>query len=321
MILLASLPNLAAAELASEPPSIEQVRSLNGTWRLEPVGGEALEVIVPGSWERIQGLRNVHEATYRREFDIPASFLGQRVFLKFDAVGDAAQVSVNGQYAGGHVGAALPFAVDITDLVTIPSSGNTLAVAVRDDSHFSVARENARRRNRKHWIPHGMGANNRKGLYQNVTLHAVPVIRMADARITTSVRQQQLSVTYEIFNGRKETVSARLAAEVLGPDGTVAFALPLVPVELPGYVTTTVPISAPFARVELWQPDHPALYQLRTTLTGTNGKPIHQLQTRFGFRETWFEGIHFYLNGIRCNLRGESPAYGERTDLLASVHC
>lgn len=33
---------------------------------------------------------------------------------------------------------------------------------------------------------------------------------------------------------------------------------------------------------------------------------------------SWFEGIHFYLNGIRCNLRGESPAYAEKTDLFAT---
>ena len=66
----------------------------------------------------------------------------------------------------------------------------------------------------------------------------------------------------------------------------------------------------PSKTVELWQPDHPALYTLRTVLAdGSTGAPLHRLSTRFGFRETWFEGIHYYLNGIRCNFRGESPAY------------
>ncbi len=45
---------------------------------------------------------------------------------------------------------------------------------------------------------------------------------------------------------------------------------------------------------------------------------MHRKSTRFGFRKTWFSGIHFYLNGIRCNLRGESPAYGEKVDLFAT---
>jgi hypothetical protein len=314
----AGLSALLAAEPTTHSPAIEQVVSLNGPWRLEPTGGEARAVTVPGFWERIPGLGTVHQATYHREFDIPASFAGQRVFLNFDAVGDAADVAVNGQHAGGHVGAALPFKVDITGLITIPSTSNKLDVLVRDDSHFSVARGNERRNNRKHWIPRGMGANNRKGLYQNVTLHAVPMVQVNDVRITTSVRQQELGIQYEIFNGRKETVSTRLTAEVVGPDGTVAFKVPPVSIELPGYVTTMVPIHAAFAGIQLWQPDHPVLYQLRTTLADAQGKPIHQRQTRFGFREAWFSGIHFYLNGIRCNLRGESPAYGEKTDLFAT---
>jgi hypothetical protein len=318
LAMLSGLSALVAAEQKPSPPPIEQVLSLNGTWKWEPVGADARKVTVPGFWEQLSGLGNVHEATYHREFDLPASFAGQRVFLKFDAVGDAADVSVNGQHAGGHVGAALPFTVDITGLVTIPSTNNKLAVLVRDDSHFSCANATGRRRNRRHWIPRGMGANNRKGLYQNVTLHAVPIVQVAEVRLTTSVRKQELGIQYEVFNGRKEAISARVGAEVVGADGTVVFTLPAVPVELPGYVTTTVPLRAPFARVQLWQPDHPALYQLRTTLTDAKGAPLHQLQTRFGFRETWFEGIHFYLNGIRCNLRGESPAYGEKADLFAT---
>ena len=45
---------------------------------------------------------------------------------------------------------------------------------------------------------------------------------------------------------------------------------------------------------------------------------MERMDTRFGFREVWFEGIHFYLNGIRCNLRGESPAYSEKQAMMSS---
>jgi len=313
---IAAMSTFVRAESSSAPEAVDQIQSLDGTWNLEPAGAASREVAVPGFWDRLPGMANVHAATYWREFEIPASFGGRRIFLKFNAVGDAAEVTVNGQYAGGHVGAALPFTVDITRLVTVPSTTNRLSVLVRDDSHFSVASASDRRRNRKHWIPRGMGASNRKGLYQSVSLHAVPVIQVADVRIATSVRKQELGIHWEIFNGRKETVQGRLASEVLGANGAVAFALPAVPVELPGYVTTTIPLACPYQKVQLWQPDHPTLYTLRTTLSDAQGKPLHQVETRFGFRETWFAGIHFYLNGIRCNLRGESPAYGEKIDLF-----
>ncbi len=132
---------------------------------MQPVGAEERDMAVPGFWERSPGLANVHEATYRREFEVPESFADRRVLLRFDAVGDAAEVSVNGQHAGGHVGACLPFEVDITGLVVVPSTTNQLAVFVRDDTHFSVPREAHDRHNRKSWIPRGMGANNRKGIH------------------------------------------------------------------------------------------------------------------------------------------------------------
>ena len=310
---------LGSQTLGADPVAEETAVSLNGVWHIQPTGGAEQEIAVPGFWERAPGLRDVHEATYTRTFDVPESFAGRRVVLRFDAVGDAAAVSVNGQYAGDHAGACLPFEVDITGLVTVPSTGNRLAVAVRDDSHFSVVRPSSDRRNRKSWMPRGMGANNRKGLYQAVTLLARPVVHIADVRIRTSVRRRELSITYELFNGRKETVQAQLGAQVTAQDGTAAITIPPKNIELPGFVTTTVTLTTPFASVELWQPDHPTLYTLQTTLADSrSAAPLHRVSTRFGFREIWFSGIHFYLNGIRCNLRGESPAYSEKADLFAT---
>jgi hypothetical protein len=134
------------------------------------------------------------------------------------------------------------------------------------------------------------------------------------------VRKREISVTYEILNSGRETVRGRLGAEVApSAGGESVLTLPQIQVELPGFVTTTVTVSAPFGdNVALWQPDHPALYNLRTTLAGPAGFPLARTMARFGFRETWFAGINFYLNGIRCNLRGESPAYAEKIDMFAT---
>lgn len=297
----------------------ESVVSLDGPWRFQPSEGEEREVSVPGGWDRFSGLRNVHQATYRRTFDLPESFAGQRVLVRFDAVGDFAEVLVNGRYAGQHLGSTLPFEVDITGLVSIPSKDNRLEVRVKDDTHFSVPVEKQGFRNRRHWIPHGIGGDNRKGLLQSVSLRGRPPVQVADVRIQTSVRRKELTVIYELFNSRRATIRTRLEGSVApAQGGAPTIALPPTPAELPGYVTTTVKVTVPFEKVTLWQPDHPALYTLRTTLSDAEGKPLHRTDTRFGFREVWFEGIHFYLNGIRCNLRGESPCYAEKMDLFAT---
>jgi hypothetical protein len=66
--------------------------SLNGTWHIQPAGGPEREIAVPSFWERVSGLRDVHEATYTRTFDVPESFAGRRVILRLVAVGDAGDV-------------------------------------------------------------------------------------------------------------------------------------------------------------------------------------------------------------------------------------
>ncbi|MDQ3815322.1 MAG: hypothetical protein M3347_15495, partial [Armatimonadota bacterium] len=296
----------------------ESVVSLDGTWRLQPAGGEERDVPVPSAWEQLPGLRQVHVATFRRTFDIPDALAGQRLLLHFDGVGDAAEVFVNGHPAGRHVGAILPFEADITELVAAPSQGNRLEVQVQDDTHFG-APSTATPRGFRHWMPRGMGANNRKGLLQSVSLRGRPPVYVADVRIQTSVRRREMTVVYEIFNSGRETLKTRLRGTVYAAGGSqAAVTLPDTPVELPGLVTTTVTTKAPFDSVTLWQPAHPALYTLRTLLETQGGQRLQRTETRFGFREVWFNGIHFYLNGIRCNLRGESPAYAEKWDLFAT---
>ena len=192
----------------------DTVISLNGTWHIQAAGGTEQEIAVPSFWDRAPGLRDVHETTYTREFDVPESFAGRRVLLRFDAVGDAADVSVNGQYAGGHAGACLPFEVDVTALVTIPSTGNKLAVAVRDDSHFSAPRPSKDRRNRKYWMPRGMGANNRKGLYQAVTLLGGMVTATFPSWAVTCAESCAWMVSLRPLNSSYVTLNSRWRTEV-----------------------------------------------------------------------------------------------------------
>ena len=302
----------------SSPLAEESVISLDGKWQFSADKIEPREIPVPAFMDQQSGLYNVHEGTYTRDFDIPDTFSGRRVAIHFDAVGDAAEVWVNGKMAGQRISPALPFEMDITGLVSIPSTGNKLEVRVKDDSHFSIPYSGEAWRNGKSWIPRGMGSNNRKGLYQSVTLRARPVVQISDVRIQTSVRTHELIVTYSILNTGKAVINAQIIGSVHpNAGGATVMTLPAVKVELPGYVTTHVTVKAPFTGVELWQPDHPTLYSLRSLLMDGD-KRLERVDTRFGFREVWFEGKNFYLNGIRCNLRGESPAYSEKAEMMAT---
>ncbi|MCC7495497.1 MAG: hypothetical protein IT204_24315, partial [Fimbriimonadaceae bacterium] len=312
---LASPARVAALLAAGRAGSLPQetIVPLDGTWQVTLPDGTSRDLPVPARWDSDRALRPLHELTYRRTFDLPASLGGQRLALRCDAVGEIAEVWVNERFAGSQIAGPLPVEFDLTGLVEVPSSGNHLEVRVRDDTHCSIpAPARDWRPALQHWVPHGIGGNNRKGLFQTVTLRARPAVHVADAQIVSSVRQHRLTVTYELFNGSRETVAAVLQPTVRpAAGGAVELTLPETRIELPGQVITTVTVTAPWASPRLWQPDHPDLYQLRTVLTSAAGTRLDRRLDRFGFREVWFEGIHFYLNGVRCNLRGESPSYAQ----------
>jgi len=289
----------------------ESVVSLDGTWHFDPEGDMApFEIAVPMRWELAKGCRNVHAATYAREIDLPLSFSDRRIVLRFDAVGEFCEVRVNGRSAGQRLVGPVPAEFDITGLVSVPSVGNRLEVIVKDDTHFSVPKPSSDWRNRRHWVPHGIGGNSRKGLFQSVTLRARPPVHIADARVQTSVREKRITVHYELRNPGRTPVKTTIGGSVRpAAGGAACLVLPITQVTLPGQLTTSVVLTAEWADPVLWQPDHPQLYQLRSILADDAGNRLQRHDTRFGFREVWFEGIHFYLNGIRCNLRGESPSY------------
>lgn len=288
------------------------VRSLDGTWEFDPEGDKPPEQVpVPMPLEQVQGMDDVHAGTYRRSFDIPASFAGQRLLIHFDALGEYGQLRVNGRSAGSQLVGPLPAEFDITGLVTVPSENNLLEVQIKDDTHFGVpVPRDDQRRNIRHWVPRGAGTNNRKGLFQSVSLRSRPPLHIADVRIVTSVRQQRLTVRYELFNPHREDATVVLGGYVRPWDGVEkALVLPERELLLPGLMRTSTEITVPWTDAVYWQPNQPQLYQLRSVITNTEGRRLHWTDTRFGFREVWFEGIHFHLNGIRCNLRGQSLSY------------
>lgn len=311
---LASLESIARGGRAL---SEQQVVDLNGTWQLTADGGEPRDVTVPARLDTIREYRGAHTFRYQRVFDVPASMAGQRLALRCDAVGEQAEVWVNGRFCGTKLAGPLPVEFDITERVEVPSSANTIEIRVLDDTHFSVPRESADFRNLRHWVPHGIGGNNRKGLFQNVSLIGRPPLGVADAQLVCSVKEQTLTVTWELTNPRRDPVEVTLAATVHPFGGGPAeLTLPPQTVTLGGQVVTTHTVTVAWPNPRLWQPDHPHLYVLRTIVADGDGQRLCRHEQRFGFREVGFEGIHFMLNGIRCNLRGESPSYAQSAGLL-----
>ena len=71
---------------------------------------------------------------YRRALKLDPKLINKRIFLYFEGVNQVADVYVNGQKAGQHIGGYTAFSFDITDLVKFDTPN---IIAVRADNSFN----------------------------------------------------------------------------------------------------------------------------------------------------------------------------------------
>ena len=146
---------------------------------------EWADIQVPGNWE-LQGFgvpiytdtdypfppdppsvprKDNPVGSYRRSFEVPASWEGQRIYLCFDGVRSAFYVWINGQSVGYSQGSKTPAEFDVTDVVNW-GSPNILAVEVYRFSDGSYLED------QDYWKI--------SGIERDVFLHASPQIRIRD---------------------------------------------------------------------------------------------------------------------------------------------
>jgi hypothetical protein len=267
----------------------------------------------PDSW------KNVQMGWLRRSFSVPASWKGKRLVLHFGAVAGNTQIVVNGKTMGGHDDIFMPFDMDVTDAVLL-SKANTLLVGVRKSSLLDIEGKYGRRlyQGGSFWGQHIAG------IWQDVFLEAVPVVRVANVFVKPNVDKDSLEAQVTLRNdgdrattvnltgdlrpwvsqAGREVLSAPepewiLGATVLRTKGTLA--------KVPARGTVTVTVSANVGgKLKLWSPQSPNLYGLVCTLSASNGKTTDTKYTRFGWRQITFANGKVLLNGQHIVLKGDS---------------
>ncbi len=311
----AALSALALCAAASAQPRLRI--DLNGEWQYQRVP----ELTFPppqGNWQPIAvpGLVNgwnYERAWFRRTVALPDSAAGQSIKLHFGGVRFHSVVYVNGQKAGGRFGGYDPFDVDVTDFAR-PGAENEILVGVHDwTGVFSerVDLEGQRRPGQRlRSIPRDVilapigGRHELYGIWDDVSLHVAPLVRISDVFVQPSVRRGRLTAQVSVTNRSTRAQIVTLRTEAL--DGKRrALALPEQLVALTAGATKTVTVQEAWRNPKLWTPDRPHLYVLRASLVST-GRQIDSTDTRFGFRELWAEGPDFYLNGAKIVLRATS---------------
>jgi len=229
-------------------------------------------------------------AWYRRHFRLDAACKDKAVAIEFDGVYDYAEVWINGQFAGGRPYGYSSFQCELTPLLRFGEQENVVAVRV-DHSRFADSR----------WYTGS-------GIYRHVRLRITDRLRIVHwgTYITTPQVQEGsavVSVETTVENGSSQAKAFSLQLEVVGPDGRVVGTVNAQGTADPGAAQTLVQ-QVTVSNPQLWSPQSPVLYTLRSTLKA-DSVVADQTVTPFGIRTIRFDPDKgFFLNGRAMKIKG-----------------
>ncbi len=225
---------------------------------------------------------------YRREFEIPASDVGRRIWVEFDGGFRDVLVFVNGCFIGRNDNGYAPFRFDLTDLL---SYGAKNYVVLRVDASFGDG-----------WFYEGAG------IYRHVWLTKTDAVHLgkwdSTVRSTVSGNSAELALSTVVQNESAQAVSAKVSWKILDASGaTVATAeSPAQSIPVNGLSPYTA--TARLANPALWSVDEPNLYSAIVTVEA-GGSARDAERVTFGVRTAVFDADRgFLLNGKTLKIQG-----------------
>ncbi len=226
---------------------------------------------------------------YRREFEIPASDLGRRIWIEFDGVFRDVLVFVNGCFIGRNDNGYAPFRFDLTDFLAYGAKNYIVA---RVDASFGDG-----------WFYEGAGIYRHVWLTKTDALHLErweSTVRpeatdggAVNLRLATVVENEgknfeAAGVNWQILDAAGKTVAtAKASAQTIDVDGKANF-------------EALAQLSDPV----LWSVDAPNLYTAVVTVDA-GGKIRDAERVSFGVRTAVFDADKgFFLNGKPLKIQG-----------------
>lgn len=171
--------------------------SLNGVWEYAIREDENIpdsfdgKINVPYSPEtELSGVNKILKPNeylfYRLKFKIDKSFIKDKVILHFLAVDQIAEVYLNSQYLGQHIGGYLPFSFEIQDFI---KEENELIVRVKDYSDTSYYSRGKQKINRG-----GIWYTPQSGIYMPVFIESVSDDYIKDIKLTPDIDNSLLKI-------------------------------------------------------------------------------------------------------------------------------
>ena len=221
---------------------------------------------------------------YRTTFNMPSSWKGEQVFLRFEKVASGSFVWVNGRQVGYNEGAQEPSEYNITEYVK--PGNNTLAVMVvkYSDGYYLEGQD--------YW--------RLAGIFDDVTVYATPQARIFDWQVITDFgpdyKDSDLSLKVDVKGYDINQDGYKLRATV-SKDGREVASMASQAFAVGRESLQTVKLGQKVTAPQKWSSETPVLYDLKMELTDASGKVVDSVTKRMGFKKTEIREGVFYLNG------------------------
>jgi beta-glucuronidase len=279
-------------------PDTTDVGVAQGWWRNVASTAGWSTTTVPNAYNAgdfSQASMNGYVGWYRRDLTLPAGAFasyvpksGRHWIIRFESVNYRATVWLNGREIGSHVGAYLPWELDLTGL---RSGVNRLVLRV--DNRRTAAD-----------LPPGPGGQwwNYGGILREVYLRAVQTADLSQVQIRTLHPCPKCDADIEEQVLVRNVTGARQKMALTGNYGGRRISFGSATIAAHG--TWTAHGSVRIPHPSLWAPGHPKLYAATLTLSDSRGRRLQGYFTSSGIRTIAVKDGRLELNGRFLNLRG-----------------
>jgi beta-galactosidase len=226
--------------------------------------------------------------SYRRDFDVPAEWVGRRNFISFDGVDCAFFLWVNGDKVGFSVNSRNAADFDLTKY--LKPGKNMIAVEVYQYSSGTWLED------QDMWRLHG--------IFRNVTLWSTPQVHIRDFFVKPDLDKDYkdaiIEVSAKIKNYGDETAKAQtLTATLYDKNGKEIAQGSVMGTGLGAKQEESLNVKFQVANPQKWTAETPNLYTI--ILTSSEGEI---LSSKVGFRKVEIKGRIFMVNGVPIKLKG-----------------
>ncbi|MCA0932506.1 DUF4981 domain-containing protein [Lutimonas saemankumensis] len=228
--------------------------------------------------------------SYKRNFEIPASWDKKQITIHLGAVKSAFYIWVNGEKVGYSQGSKLPAEFDLTPYVK--SGQNSIALEVYRWSDGSYLED------QDFW--------RFSGIERDVYLYATPKVHIQDFTILADLDNQFVNGIFEIdlkvANVNADKFKGNLNVE-LSKEGKSVFKSSK-PIVFDKNKQLKESLSGSIANVLHWTAETPNLYSLSIELSDHKGNTLEAISRKVGFRNIKIEGGQVLINGQPILIKG-----------------